>query len=109
MNHSLSILKVNRRYISFGVLDIMDYYKANGIEYPEWLTVRFNELPRSNNNVNNFCVELPWITDKKSNHMKQGEMTVWIIENLKYEWYKERRFFYFENELDAVTFKLRWL
>ena len=113
IRHLEHVSKVERRHTSFGILNIMDHYKANGIEYPEWLYSRFDQLPRSNDYENKFCIELSWLGELnsggKSILQKHGEITIWIIENLEHKWYKRNKHFYFEDELDAMTFKLRWL
>ena len=110
MNSLKHVTKVEQQYISYGVLNIMHYYITNNIEYPEWLFSRFDKLPRCYEYVKEFCVELPWLKNDTTNlSYMHGEVTAWIIENLEYKWYKRNKAFYFENELDAMTFKLRWL
>lgn len=110
MNKVEHVTKVERGSISYGVLNMMNYYSANDIEYPDWLVSRFDKLPRTNNDLIKFCVKLPWIK-KGVNNLSyiHGEITVWIIENLEHGWYKGNNNFYFEDELDAMTFKLRWV
>lgn len=108
------VSQVNYDSISFGVLSMMKYYDKNNIMYPEWLMCRFTELPRYslyNSSLLKHFISIPYnIPNTESSLCRDGEMTIWIIEKLNYEWIsKTHNDYYFEDELDAMAFKLRWL
>jgi len=80
-------------------------YAVNTEELPEWLRgiTKLDELPRFKKNGCSTNIKVNTYTPEKL-----GQCCVWIVEQLIGGWRIDEHGFHFENEMDAIMFKLNW-
>lgn len=93
--------------IQHGPLYIKRYYDSIYKPYPDWLSYRYEDLPRVKQPLTSLSYRVHFKVIISS--QQKGEKFDWIIRELKGEWFNDDFLtYYFELEEDAVAFKLRW-
>lgn len=94
-------LKWSSGKVALGVQYIIDYLERENMDHPLWLDQNFYKLPR--------CIEQQFRYRVLVDQKDFGECCVWIVDELNGRWSSIMvPGFLFENEQDAVLFKLRW-